>query len=550
MRQASAALLLCAGIAVFALHARSAKADEPPASSAAQAPDSAAAGQSGSARKFDISEFDVEGNTVLTDRDIERAVYPFLGPNRTMSDIDGARAALEKAYAARGYQTVYVVIPPQTVRGGVVLLQAVEARIGKVAVKGAHYSTAQQIRAGVPTLTEGAVPDLHELNKELVQLNSQRGDLQVTPQMAPGSQPQTIDVNLDVTDHVPVHGGVELNNRYSRDTEPLRLQANLSYDDLWRAGHSLSVLYSVAPQRRADGEVYAVTYAAPLADNGLKLSLTGLKSNSNVNTVGSLDVLGKGESATLTATEPLGTVGSYFHYLQAGWAYKHFTNDTISGGQASVAPITYFPFSITYGGNHRGTTDVVTLSTALNFAFRQLGSDQAHYDFSRYGASGDMMYLRTGATWLHNLPLGLDLFTEVDGQLANGPLITNEQFSIGGDGSVRGYLQSEGLGDDGLRGSVELRGPSLAPYLGSAFNDLRFVVFADAAHSWLRDVLPEQPGSVSMSSAGFGFTAQALHDLYATAFCADPLETTAYPGQGGVTHRGRPRFQFRLYSQF
>ena len=52
--------------------------------------------------------------------DIESAVYPFLGPARTDADIEGARAALEKAYADAGYQTVAVSVPPQNIAAGVV----------------------------------------------------------------------------------------------------------------------------------------------------------------------------------------------------------------------------------------------------------------------------------------------------------------------------------------------------------------------------------------------------------------------------------------------
>src|SRR5271169_6611660 len=44
---------------------------------------------------FDILEFRVEGNTVLSSRDIERALMPFLGEKRHFADVEGARKALE-----------------------------------------------------------------------------------------------------------------------------------------------------------------------------------------------------------------------------------------------------------------------------------------------------------------------------------------------------------------------------------------------------------------------------------------------------------------------
>lgn len=496
-------------------------------------------------RKFDINEIDVEGNTVLSQLEIERALEPFLGPERTTADIESARAALEKAYATHGFQTVYVAIPQQTVRGGVVRLRAVEARIGRVDVKGVDEGARERIRAGVPTLAEGAVPNVKELNAQLVRLNSRRAGLQVTPQMTPGTQPQTIDVGLDVSDEFPMHGSIELNNRYSRDTHQLRLQANVSYDDLWHAQHSLGLLYSVPPQARDDGEVYALTYTAPLSSSGARLSVTALNSNSNIAAVGTSGVLGKGRSFTATASLPLGGIDSYSHYLQGSWAYKHFENIISLEDQSDSAPITYYPLSITYGASYQGEVNRLTFDTGLTFSLRGLGSDRAAYDYSRFRADGNFAYWHAGFTWMRALPLGFELFGEVVGQRGNGPLVSNEQFSIGGDGSVRGYLQSEAVGDEGVRGSLEVRSPSVAPLLGESIDELRLVFFTDGARASLRDPLPEQQHRFVMSSAGLGLTAQAFGGLHASVFYAHPFLNAS-----GITRPGERRVQFRAFFQF
>jgi hemolysin activation/secretion protein len=540
------------GITLLLSTAISAQAAEPvtanpTASAAATAPTAKPAAP---VRKFDINEFDVEGNTVLSEADIDAAVDPFMGPDRTMADIDGARAALEKAYAAKGYQTVYVTLPPQTVRGGVVMLKATETKVGTVAVNGQNYVAPERVQKALPSLAPGGVPNLPTLNKELVALNSQSGDLQVTPTMKPGKAPDTIDVSLDVQDKLPVHGSLELNNKYSRDTSPLRLQANLEYDDLWGLGHSISGLYSVAPQNLGDGEVYALTYTAPVPSTDLKLSLTGLSSNSNVNTLGGTNVLGKGYSITVGLMAPLGTVGDYFHYLQANIAWKDF-NDTVSlGGQANAAPIKYVPLSLTYYGSLRKPEDQFSVNLGLTASLRGIGSNHPDFDVARFRADGDFFYAKGGVSWLHNLPKGIDLFASLDGQIANGPLISNEQYSIGGDGTVRGYLQSEGLGDDGIHSSIELRSPSLAPWMSHFTDDFRFVLFADGARAWLHDPLPQQQDFFDLRSVGIGVTGQALKYLNGSLYLADPLDSTTGPNSSGVTQSGHLRLQFRAWTQF
>src|SRR3979411_2608107 len=80
-------------------------------------------------QQFDVLEYRVLGNTVLPTRDIERLLYPLLGPAKILTDVEAARTALEKLYHDSGFATVYVDIPPQNVTEGVVRLRPTEGRL-------------------------------------------------------------------------------------------------------------------------------------------------------------------------------------------------------------------------------------------------------------------------------------------------------------------------------------------------------------------------------------------------------------------------------------
>ncbi|MBM7093978.1 hypothetical protein JTP67_36845, partial [Streptomyces sp. S12] len=75
------------------------------------------------APRFDILAYQVLGNSKLSNLDIEKIVYPHLGPQRGEQDVENARAALQSLYDSRGYPTVSVVIPEQDVATGMVTLQ-------------------------------------------------------------------------------------------------------------------------------------------------------------------------------------------------------------------------------------------------------------------------------------------------------------------------------------------------------------------------------------------------------------------------------------------
>ncbi len=97
----------------------------------------------------------------------------------------------------------------------------------------------------------------------------------------------------------------------------------------------------------------------------------------------------------------------------------------------------------------------------------------------------------------------------ISAQIADSHLVTNEQFAAGGLTSVRGYLQSEGVGDDGVSGSFELRLPSIAPHLPGFVDELRMFGFVDAARVHVLRTLPEQTSDFKLLSIG-GWRAHPL----------------------------------------
>jgi hemolysin activation/secretion protein len=525
------------------------------AASAAQAQDAADAAEAGavqagapaqgaaSARRVDINEYFVEGNTVLTDPEIEAAVYPYLGPGKTLDDVESARGALQKVYEARGLKTVFVEIPQQNVVGGRVRLLVAEAKVGQVAISGAKHTSDKRILAALPEAAPGTVPNLTALTEQLTVLNSRSGDRQVTPELKPGTVPGTIDVALKVDDKLPLHGGIELSNRFSRDTRPLRLQGNLRYDDLWGAGHSVSAFYSVAPQRRSDAEVFVGSYGLPLGDD-LRLDITGLHSNSDVATVGNTNVLGKGWSVTAALTRTLKGGPGFYHRLSLSAAYKDFKEDTRFGEIVSQAPIHYVPISLSYEGSWVKGQGTLGFGLAGTVGLRTLGSDEIAFDNKRFRAGGDFAYLHGSLDYLYALPGDFQAYARVEGQYASQPLISNEELSIGGTGTVRGYLQSEAVGDQGLFGGVELRSPSLGSFAGGMIDELRVIAFGDAGRVWVLEALPDQASRIGLYSLGGGLRLKLFKTLSGDLDVGLPLKDS------GSTRAGDVRVHFRVSADF
>lgn len=494
-------------------------------------------------RTFDLNEFIVRGNTVLPGIDIERAVYPFEGPGKTLGDVNAARDALQKVYQERGYQSVVVELPQQQVKNGVILLQVVEAKVGRLRVDGAKYSSLQNIRDGVPALAEGTVPDFTEAQQQLTDLN-RSADRQVIPVLKPGALPRTVDVDLKVDDHSPLHGTLDVNNDNSPGTSSLRTSATLSYSNLWQLGHVISGTYLIAPQHPDDARVYSFSYLAPLKDSHWSLLASVLHSDSNVASLGGTNVLGRGTSFGLTAIYALPSTDTYAQSTSIEIDRKHFDENVSVAGQQSTAPLTYVPVTLAYNSQLSLKNSQTSFSASMTTNIRGIGSDANAWDNKRFNATPDFIYGKFDVNHTQDLPNDIRANAHVTAQLANSPLVSSEQFAAGGMNSVRGYMQAEDTADSGVIGSLELRSPSIARYFSGRVNEWRFHVFVDAAHLWLLSPLPEQTSTFNMLSVGFGTRMQLLKYASADFEAGWPLKPGIY------TKQYSPRFDFYVRLSF
>ena len=501
-------------------------------------------------RTIDIFEYRVEGARILPQADVEQAVYPFLGPGRALDDVEQARAALEKAYAQKGYQTVAVEIPQQQVRDGVVVLKVTEGAVGRLRVRGSRYYSLDQIREEAPSLAEGRVPNFNDVTHDIINLN-QQPDRRVTPALRAGVAPGTVDVDLNVEDTFPLHGTFEVNNRYSEETSKLRLNASLHYDNLWQLGHSVSFSYQVAPENRDDAEVYSGSYLARFSTvPWLNVLAYGVKNNSDVATLGGTNVVGRGEVIGLRAIATLPSkMDGFFHQLNVGLDYKNFEEVISLGGDKLSSPITYYPVSVAYAATVVEEGAQTQADVSLTFGLRNLGSRAADYDQKRYGAGGNFVYLRAELSHTQDIGDYGQFYERLQGQLSSRPLVSSEQFSAGGQDTVRGYLESAALGDNGLIASLELRSPSLTTVGGGDWsdglvNEWRVYTFADGAVLRLLDPLPEQDAKFHLASVGVGSRIRLLDYLNGSVDLGIPLR------EAGGTDDGSPHVHFRVWGEF
>jgi hemolysin activation/secretion protein len=489
---------------------------------------------------FAILAIDVVGASRLPQGEIEKVVYPFMGPGKTPADVEAARKALQDAYARKGYEAVVVDVPPQPQEdfaAGVVRIAVTEAPVAKIAVTGAKYHSVAGVLRQLPSIKPGQPLNFVNLQRELADAN-RFPDREVEPSFDAGEEPGTIDVNLKVRDSRPVHASLALNNDNNPNTTDLRATGSVRYSNLWGAGHTITAGYSLAPRRRSDNEAYFGSYMLPFQGSNWTLLLSGYKSNSNVAALGGTNVLGNGYQVGLQTIYRLNTEKGY-QAFNFGIDFKDFKQDIgLSGTTINRAPIRYITGKLGYDlsvTNDRLALDIGLSSTFGLRVIKRIGcfdpaattcvpEDQftnrevdSIENFTHYNLDTTLTVKPFG-DWQSVL--------RVSGQFSDSHLVSNEQFAVGGLSTVRGYFQSEAVGDRGVFGSFELRTPSVATRLGKWADDARLFGFFDAGKAWVVNPLPDSPSSYRLGSYGGGIRIKLFGTLSGDLLVAMPLRST------------------------
>lgn len=494
--------------------------------------------------KFDVMAYVVEGNTVLPDAVVERALEPYLGPDKTFKDIEAARAALEKIYQDSGFLTVVVSLPNQRVDQGEVKLEVLEATVEKLTVSGAQYHRPSVLSSKVPSLASGAIPYFPQVQEELAA--AQNKDVQITPLIGPGDEPSKIRADLKVQDSLPLRGSIEANSRQSVNTKAGRTELALGYGNLFQNEQFIGLSWQYAPTRPSDANTLSLLYMLPLgSDDSLVMSYTRSSSDTPTNTS-----LG---GATLTRGEFGGVMWRHdldprqwpvSHSLNWGVDYKNNKdrNRDIGGISTASPPLRYPVFSVHYDLRWHGDRDTVTnwrtglITSSSQFAGRDIdckGTVRDQFACKRSGASPSFLVWKLGMDREQYLWGQWQLRVSADVQMASGPLVPGEQYSLGGVDSVRGYYDYEQSGDEGANVRLELVTPEWRGGLGKE-SRVKALAFWDRGIVHTKNALATELSKVNLGSYGLGLRAENGSGLKADVNVALPVYETSKANEAGT----------------
>jgi hemolysin activation/secretion protein len=460
--------------------------------------------------RFEIKNYQVEGNTLISADNLKSILSPFTGKDRDFGAVQEAIDALEKAYRNRGFSMVMVALPEQELESGVVRLKVNENRLGKINIEGNRYFDQANIRRSLPALNEGKTPNLNAVSRSL-KLANENPAKKINLQLLNSDKENEIEAKIGVKDERPWKIGISADNTGDQQTGNSRLGILLQHANVFNRDQLLTLQYITSPEKVDHVSIYSVGYRIPLYSLGSSIDLIGAYSNVDSGTISAasydMNVSGKGSILGLRYNQNLTRFGNYEHKLILGLDYRAYENSVDFQGSQLGNNVSVHPVSLTYAGTL--TMDKINAGFYLTNVQNLPGiwdnrDTSSDFENARAGAPRGYNIFRYGANLSYAIGADWQARALVNGQYTNDPLVPGEQFGLGGANSVRGFREREIANDRGYSGSAEIYTPDLSRLFGIKAFQSRALVFYDRGYVSRINPLPGETASAEIASIGPG----------------------------------------------
>ena len=438
----------------------------------------------------------VEGATVFTPEQLSMVTRPYLGREISGSDIFALAQKLTVHYRNAGYFLSLVVVPPQSLGDTTLTLRVIEGYINQVHFEGDPRVLARlaeigdKIRASRPLQAQ-------VLERYLLIANDLPG-MQLRSVLSPSQTVGAADLTL-IASVKDVDGFASYDNYGSRYLGPNQTTLGVSFNQLFGGNDQLRLLG--VGTGGTEMSYVQLGYSRVLDDEGVNVGLTLSQARTQPgDSLRAFDIRGRSDAMSLSLAVPVKRTRN--ESLFARLSYDNADIDTdILGSRTTEDRIRAVRAGLSWQLLDRldgqNTLDV-DLSQGLG------GTTATDLLKSRVGADGGFSKLTFEYTrfqpWSARWGVGLGLA----GQWTQSqPLLSSEQFALGGRRYGRAYEAAELVGDRGMALRLEPRysGVTTDPWLRSyhllAFYDIGEVSKV-GAHA------PGTPISQSLASAGLG----------------------------------------------
>ena len=466
-----------------------------------------------------VDEIVVTGNTLLAPEVLRATLAPLTG-ELTLDDLKQAAHKVQALYRDAGYGAVVAYVPEQTAASRRAIIAVLEGRIANVEVVGNSRFAKDNVLRSVPHLKTGVTPQVRRLDTE-VQMANENPAKRIALTLEAGERTGEVDARLVVVEQPPTSWTFVVDSSGNDNTGLLRSSLRYQHAALWNLDHVLSLQVGSSLKNPSDAPSIGASYRIPMYERATMVDIFAAYSNASggdtPTAAGVLQFSGRGGALGLLLTHHLERADEFERQIGIGVDVRLFLNDcTIQGLPAGACgsageSVTSNPVVLTYLVRRGGSMPAgISLSGSWNVGLIGPYRDEASFQAVREGAPKSYALARMSGFLILSLPAQWQLQGRISSQVAGNPLISGEQFGIAGANSVRGYLEREVTGDQGLAASLELYAPTLLNPMGVTQSMLQLLAFIDAGEVRNRRNAPCQGvrSVCQLSSVGLGLRAR------------------------------------------
>lgn len=191
---------------------------------------------------------------------------------------------------------------------------------------------------------------------------------------------------------------------------------------------------------------------------------------------------GKGWTLATRYEIPLPIIGNLSHDLVLGIDFKR-TNNFLLYGDNLVwnSDIDIFQFLMKYQGTYDDSFGVTSYEVSLFLSPGDItkNNKKSKFIIERPGAKPNYAYIDLDIERITRMKWDFSWVINFLGQASFSKLLLSEQLSLGGSFTIRGYMENEVTGDNGLLLKNEIRFPSIRYQKKGLNNTLQFLAFLD-----------------------------------------------------------------------
>ena len=461
------------------------------------APTQAVAGPAINIGRFTLGAVHIEGATAFTPAAFSPYFEPYLATEVDEKILTAIAARITDHYRRAGYFLSYATVPPQDVNAGIVRIVVVEGRISQVQVEGGGASKSA-IEAITRPLTQGGPLRTATLERAIGLVRDFNGVVVGDVSLArlpddPARHQLKIIVRSD-----RVRALAYVDNRGTDPAGRIRFYSSASLASLVTAGDQLRIDLFAIPGRRYHYAYGQVAASVPLGSDGWKLGVSASAGDNYQRLSGDrID----GNSTNLAAQLSYPIIRGRSLSLVGKASINDWRNVGDENGdrnqrdrlRVARVGLDFFNEEVT-----RLTGDIV-VSQGLQFGgMTRVGDPLA----SRPDASGRFTKLAFTVQVVRPLSDKVTLQAIVAGQYSERPLLSVEEFALGGNRIGRAFDFNEVTGDRGIAAGLEMAYRPAG--LEKVVNGLELFGFADAGSASQAGSDSGLPKRRSLASVGVG----------------------------------------------